>query len=375
VRVIPIARQDPLFEDSEKHEGGRRYRPFITAVENQKGVLDVDTVKGCTLGMRARPEGGCYGECYANKIAERYGIDFTVSVSRKLTPENRTSIFCTVRDHPAYWYRIGTAGEPCHDWDNTAEVCEWLQGTGKTPVIITKHWIPLSDDHIRRFKAVGAVFNTSLSGLDSDAQLKHRVAQMNRIKAQGVRSIARIVSCEYGQSEWAQTAKKKQDYLMTLEPIIDNPLRAEKSNEHVANGDIILTRRDDAVGGGKLVSLHDQNVYLGTCPECPDQCGALAPPAALIEAPAIDVETLPLFQEAVEWIYCESVIGSGFEDDRSRRNSQSSGPQEYADSFRYRAKTRRRVQRILYFSKQSRRQGVLPAPVSYYSRETHNRTL
>jgi len=313
MKVIPIV-QSSFFEDSEKHSGGlRHYLPILTAVENQKGVLDVDTVKGCTLGMRARPDGGCYGECYANKTAMRYGIDFTVSVSRKMTPANRASVFCAVRDHPASWYRIGTAGEPCHDWDNTLEVCEALRETGKQPVIITKHWIPLSDDHIRRLAALGAVVNTSVSGLDSEAQTKHRVGQIERLRAAGVRSVARVVTCEYGSSEWAVAAKKRQDYLMTLDPVIDNPLRADKSNEHVANGDIILTRRNDAIGGGKLVSLHTQDVYLGTCPECPDQCGATAP---LVAPPTVpEVETLPLFQEAIEWIYCESVIGSGYEDD------------------------------------------------------------
>jgi hypothetical protein len=312
MRVIPILPIQHAFFDTEKREGKRLYRPFITAVENQKGVLDVDTVKGCTLGMRARPDGGCYGECYANKTAERYGIDFTVSVSRRLTPENRTTIFCAVRDYPAGWYRIGTAGEPCHDWDNTVEVCEYLQATGKTPVIITKHWIPLSDEQVKRFAALGAIFNTSVSGLDSEAQTKYRVEQINRLKRAGIRSVARVVTCEYGTSEWAIKAKKTQDYLMTLDPVIDNPLRATKANEHVANGDIILTRRDDAIGGGKLVSLHSQDVYLGTCPECPDQCGATARGEP---EPAVDIQTLPLFKEEVEWIYCESVIGSGYESD------------------------------------------------------------
>src|SRR5678809_1220036 len=49
--------------------GLRRYLPILTATENQKGVLDVDTVKGCTLGMQAQPSGGCYGECFAAKTA------------------------------------------------------------------------------------------------------------------------------------------------------------------------------------------------------------------------------------------------------------------------------------------------------------------
>ncbi len=300
-----------LFDTPTRAKQLRQYQPFLTVSENQKGVLDVDTVKGCTLGMRAH-EGGCYGECYANKIAERYGIDFTVSVSRKLTPENRLGIWRAVKDWPAYWYRIGTAGEPCHDWDNTLEVIEFLQDAGKVPVIITKHWIPLSDEHIRRLACASAVVNTSVSGFDSDAQIKHRVAQMDRLKAGGVRSVARVVSCEFGNTEWAIQAKRKQDYLMTLTPVIDNPLRAEKSNEHVINGDILLTRMDDAVGGGKLVSLEDKGAYLGTCPECPDQCGA---PKAL---PIDDRQISLLPEPEIEWVYCKSVIGSGYEADVSK---------------------------------------------------------
>lgn len=313
--------QQLLFEDSEEHGDLRRYRPFLTAVENEKGVLDVDTVKGCSLGMAARPDGGCYGECYANKIAERYGIDFTVSVSRKITPWNRATIFCAVRDHPNYWYRIGTNGEPCHDWDNTLEVCEALQGTGKTPVIITKHWIPLSNDHIARLAKLSAVVNTSVSGFDSDAQIKHRVAQMERLKAAGVRSITRVVTCDYGTSAWALAAKKKQDYLMSLTPIIDNPLRADKSNQHVVNGDIFLTRRPEAIGGGKMVSLHRSDVYLGTCDACPDQCGvdrSLKQTQRTNMDISVHTDQTQLFNDRVDWVYVKSVIGSGYEADVSR---------------------------------------------------------
>lgn len=268
-------RQVSLFDIAEQPSGARWYLPLLTASENHKGVLDVDTVKGCALGMRSNPDGGCYGECYANKIATRYGIDFSVSITRKLTPANRPNIFCTVRDHHSHWYRIGTAGEPCHDWDSTIDVCETLKGTGKTPVIITKHWIPFSDDHIHRLENVGAVVNTSVSGLDSSAQIKHRVKQAGRLKQAGVSSVTRVVTCEFGTSQWAIEAKEKQDYLMSLTPVIDNPLRANKSNKHALNGDIILTRVDGAVGGGKYVSLHRPDVHLGTCDGCADQCGAV----------------------------------------------------------------------------------------------------
>jgi hypothetical protein len=301
--------------------GLRLYQPLLTASENQKGVLDVDTVKGCALGMRAYPGTGCYGECYAQKTAARYGVDFTVSVSRKLTPWNRREVFFAIQSFPASWYRIGTAGDPCHDWENTLEVCEAMQTTGKQPVIITKHWIPLSDDHLVRLKKLSAVMNTSTSGLDTAAQTKHRVRQIKRIRAFGIESINRVVTCDYGDTEWGRKCKARQDYLLTVTPVINNPLRASKGNEHVVEGSIKLTRIEHAIGGGKLVSLHDPSIYLGTCSACPDQCGAKkVEQLSADSAPIISANQLGLFKEApakgpaVEWIYLKSVIGSGYEE-------------------------------------------------------------
>ena len=307
--------------------GLRLYQPILTATENQKGVLDVDTVKGCTLGMRSRPDGGCYGECYAYKTATRYGIDFTVSVSRKLTPWNRRTVFAAIRDFPASWYRIGTAGDPCHDWENTLEVCEAMKATGKQPIIITKHWIPLSDEQIIRLRDLSAVVNTSTSGLDTDAQTRYRVAQIERIRSFGVKSVNRVVTCDYGDSEWGRTSKARQDYLLTIKPVIDNPLRADRSNGRVSGGEIKLTRMDNAVGGGKLVSLHDRSVYLGKCSSCPDQCGA----SAMRIDSGGPSKNMALFSDErngdffkaptpdkIEWRFVKSVIGSGYEADVSK---------------------------------------------------------
>lgn len=310
-----------LFTDAVKRsDEGKLYKPVLTVSENQKGVLDVDTVKGCSIGMKSRPDGGCYGECYAKKTAARYGIDFNTSVSRKLVKHNRLEVFCSVRDYYASWYRIGTAGDPCHDWDNTLEVIEYLQPTGKTAVIITKHWIPLTDAQIAKLKEFGAVVNTSTSGMDTDAQLVYRLEQIERLRAAGVRSINRVVTCEYGNSEWAQSAKAKQDRLLEITPLIDNPLRAEKSNPRVVSGDIILKRRNDAIGGGKLISLHRDDIYIGKCKTCPDQCGAKPQnhnTGNTMQSHA-HMDQTALFKDEVEWVYVKSVIGSGYEADVSR---------------------------------------------------------
>jgi len=62
----------------------KKYKAELAAAVNRKGVLDIDTVKGCSLGMAAHPNGGCYGLCYAYKMAKAYGFNFNESVSRRL---------------------------------------------------------------------------------------------------------------------------------------------------------------------------------------------------------------------------------------------------------------------------------------------------
>lgn len=73
----------------------------LTASVNIKGVIDVDTVKGCALGMKAHPDGGCYGVCYAAKTAKYLGYDFTKSVCRYPRPKDMKEIARTVASHPA----------------------------------------------------------------------------------------------------------------------------------------------------------------------------------------------------------------------------------------------------------------------------------
>jgi len=187
--------------------------------------------------------------------------------------EHKGTIIKLMNTYAAGWYRIGTAGDPCRDWKHTVAIVNALWHAHKVPVIITKHWILMEDWQVKKLHRLGAVLNTSVSGMDTDDEIKLRVGQHDRIKSEGMRSVFRIVTANYGTSEWARTCKEKQDYLLSLTPVIDNPLRARKSNPHVINGDILLTRKNESVGGGKYVSLNASSAYLGTCRDCPDQCG------------------------------------------------------------------------------------------------------
>jgi hypothetical protein len=99
---------------------------------------------------------------------------------------------------------------------------------------------------------------------------------------------------------------------MSLRPIIDNPLRVRKANARVLNGDIIITKREDAIGGGKFVSVHSGGVYLGKCNKCPDQCGVCKTVTTKEERPKTGAQ-LPLFNTKIEYQYVQMVIGSGYE--------------------------------------------------------------
>lgn len=296
----------------------RSYKPYLTAIQNAKGVVDVDTVKGCSLGMGKYPDGGCYGECYANKIANLYKFDFTKSVSRKIHYKTFQNIFSYVKKHPLAWYRVGTIGDPCHDWENTIFVCEQLRLTGKIPVIVTKHWIELSDNQMSRLEKISAVINTSVSGMDTNDEILSRVKQINRLKDFGIRSVCRVVTCKFTDSKWGEYCSEKQNYLLSLTPIIDNPFRSSPANCLVSNGHIKLTKMKHSIGGGKNVSVHSNDLYVGKCKTCPDQCGIdfekLTSPEKRRSRMRSKQLSLPLFNDEVEFIHVESVIGSGFEE-------------------------------------------------------------
>ena len=205
----------------------KNYIEDISATSNRKGVLDIDTVKGCAFGMKAYPCGGCYGLCYACKISTLYGFDFSKSISRKFL--NRFAIERTVRRHSESWFRIGTMGDPCHDWDLTVMVCKWL-GRFKTPIIITKHWVEMSDEQAQTMKESGAIINTSISPLDSHTERVYRLHQFNRMKRLGLRSVLRIVSCEFGETHTGKELSAIQKELFKNSPVIDNPLRIPKTD-------------------------------------------------------------------------------------------------------------------------------------------------
>ncbi len=251
----------------------RLYRNVLTADVNEKGVLDVDTVKGCTAGMSARPAHGCYDGCYAAKIAKFRGIDFSKAVTRKVHSRAQArGIERAVAAAPQGFFRIGVMGDPCHAWEETVSVVEWLCEFAR-PVIITKHWRVATDDQMNRMATCRAVLNTSLSALDTPQELKHRRGQFFRFKLFGGDSVARIVSCDFNADnpEGARMLAIQRE-LFTLRPTLDNPLRVSRNHHLVTSGTIRLTVANGHSSEQSL-SLANPETYTGHCAGCPDVCG------------------------------------------------------------------------------------------------------
>lgn len=251
----------------------KRYSDLLTADVNEKGVLDVDTVKGCSAGMGARHGTGCYGGCYAASIARFRGMNFARSVSRTVQSAGQArKIERAVRNAPEGFFRIGTMGDPCHDWEHTVRVIEWLAPLA-VPVIVTKHWYVATDDHVARMIACGTVLNTSVSALDTPEELAHREVEIARYASAGGVSVARIVSCDFNaEHPEGREMADVQRRLFTLDPIIDNPLRVPSTHELVQRG-VVRVRRVFDINTERSMSLWNPNTYVGKCGDCPEKCG------------------------------------------------------------------------------------------------------
>jgi hypothetical protein len=303
--------------------GLKTYSNKLTAVINRKGVMDIDTVKGCYDGMSKYPNGGCYGVCYASKMASTFGFDFSKSVSRRII-ENHDYIERIVRKHTLPWFRIGTMGDPSFDWDFTLYVCEWLSKFS-TPIVVSKHWRKLSSEHALCFKSCNTIFNTSLSPLDTDQEIEYRLSVFQWLKDAGLNSWLRVVSADFGNTYRAKMFSEKQHEIFRYSPIIDNPLRIPSNDAKVINGDILVSRVND-LGGGSTASVAFPSAYMGKCKTCPDQCGLnfkklriggfkmVKADKTMFETDE-DLNQLSMFHDVIEFEYVKSVIGSGYEDD------------------------------------------------------------
>ena len=264
----------------------KTYKDTITLIKNSRGCYIIDTVKGCPAGNLYGGR-GCYGDCYAKNIADRYGFDFLKVKLRKFDrDENQLHLFeFKDRDHinrivreikeaDMPFVRIGEMGDPSIAWEHTLEVCEEIAPAGKQIVIITKHWKPVPDNLLSVLKKLDICINTSVSALDDVEQVEYRLGEFERLK-KVCNSVLRIVSCEFNTDH----AEGLDRHLVQEElfkaggsTAIDTVFRPSKDNPFVEKN-IIKTRRVKFLRKDVLASVRNKKTYFGTCGGCPDLCG------------------------------------------------------------------------------------------------------
>ena len=259
----------------------KRFKETITLNRNSRGCYILDTVKGCSI-LNSRSK-GCYGDCYAAGIASRYGVDFGNPVKRDfdrngLQPslfgfqdtDHASEIVKSIRNIEMPFVRIGEMGDPSEDWDHTISVCDAIAIAGKPIVIITKHWKAIPEDLL--FRLHGITINTSVSALDSHAELTYRLDQFERLKP-FCNSVLRVVTCDFNlENEDGLKRSTVQDYLLALGKCIETVFRPSSKNALLTSG-VIKAEKVTFLKAKMLASMRDKSSYLGRCETCPDMCG------------------------------------------------------------------------------------------------------
>jgi hypothetical protein len=264
----------------------KQFKDIITLNKNARGCYILDTVKGCSVSLKEKPN-GCYGDCYAKNIASRYGLDFTKPVNRKFHQEANQLFFNGFEDchHEAEiikqikkasmsFVRIGEMGDPSENWEHTINVCKIISQSKKPIVIITKHWKTIPDNLLSEIEKLNICINTAISALDNEDEINHRLSQFNKMKNY-CNSVLRIVSCDYNKKN--KEAKQRnviQEKLFNNDKIIDTVFRPSPKNPLVINN-IINVEKIMFLKQNVLASVHNKNAYFGMCDTCPDMCGII----------------------------------------------------------------------------------------------------
>jgi hypothetical protein len=260
----------------------RNYKNIISLSKNERGIWDLDTIKGCESGLIENPN-GCYNDCYAYKTAKRYGINFNKSIERYFENEqHKQSIIKQIERIDMPFIRIGCSGDPSENWNHTIDIIKQIKESSqlslfdisskKQIVIITRHWKELTNNQLNELLKYNICINTSVSALDNDYLINQSLNQYNRLKP-FCKSVLRIVSCDFNENnEIGKQKAEIQRKLFNNELTIDTVFRPSKNNPFVINN-IINTKRMSFMKSKALISKFNKKAFIGKCENCLEMCG------------------------------------------------------------------------------------------------------
>lgn len=262
------------------------YKEEITLNKNSRGCDIIDTVKGCPAGALYDGK-GCYGDCYAKNIADRYGFDFLKVKLRRFTSNDEqlmlfgfkdkdhiNQIVKAIKASDMPFVRIGEMGDPSVAWEHTLNVCKEISEAGKPIVIITKHWKAIPEAILKDVSKLNLCVNTSISALDEEDEIEYRLGEFERLKSV-CHSVLRIVSCDFNKDHAEGLDRhlvQEELFKAAGENVIDTVFRPSPTNPWVTKN-IINVRRVKFLRAEVLASVRNPDTYFGMCQTCPDMCG------------------------------------------------------------------------------------------------------
>lgn len=260
----------------------KMYKDVISLSKNERGIWDLDTIKGCKSGLLEN-KNGCYNDCYAYKTAKRYGIDFSKSIERNFIDYNHLqSIIKKIEKIDMPFIRIGCSGDPSENWEHTIKIIKQIRDNSqltlfdisstKQIVIITRHWNILTNDQLNEIKKYNICINTSVSALDSDKLINVALEQYERLKIY-CKSVLRVVTADFNKSNLIGKIKHdKQNELLKNELVIDTVFRPSSKNQFLTSG-IINAQKMSFMKSKQLISKFNKKAFVGKCKNCLDMCG------------------------------------------------------------------------------------------------------
>jgi hypothetical protein len=157
----------------------KEYSNIISLTKNDRGVWSLDPSIGCFSGLK-NSDKGCYNECYSAKSAKLYGYDFKKTILRNFRNKRHLNEICRkINKIKLPFIRMGSSGDPSENWEHTLNICELIHdkinlnqqnlfkdNNNKQIVIITKHWVNLTDEQLFRISKMNICINTSISAID-----------------------------------------------------------------------------------------------------------------------------------------------------------------------------------------------------------------
>lgn len=243
----------------------RQYNTKISLIQNRRWIWDLDPFKWCYY-WTLKNKRGCYWLCYAAKIAKFRWFDFTNVIYRDFVDDNHLKqIWRQLKK--IEFVRLGTMCDPSHDWVHTINIINKIRPFIKNIVVITKHWTIISDEQLWQLNWI--CINTSISALDTNEQIRHRLEQYERLKPY-CNSVLRVNTCDFRDNLFNEK-KNIQEMLLKKEKVIDNILRMPNDCRFVEWW-LVQVKKVNYLDLEVNASKHNKDIFMWYCKNCKEKC-------------------------------------------------------------------------------------------------------